>query len=251
MKTLAADAQAANGTWPQSFVARDGKEMLLVPAGDFIFGSEEFAPEAPQRTLYLPTFYIDKYPVTNADYKGYMLATRASAPRHWGGFEIPAGLENHPVHRISWYEAMDYARWAGKRLPKEVEWEKAARGTDGRRWPWGNTFDEANALVWDRGEFLLTVPVDSHPGGASPYGVCEMAGHVEEWCDDWYEAYPGSDYKGGAFGGAFKVLRGGSSFFTQNHARCAYRCFTRPEDTGIDGLVGCGFRCVRDEPEGQ
>jgi len=90
----------------------------------------------------------------------------------------------------------------------------------------------------------MTAAVDAHPGGASPYGVYEMAGNVEEWTVDWYDAYPGSNYHSNAFGKKFKALRGGSSFFTQNHARCAYRCFTRPEDYGLPGLVGCGFRCV-------
>ncbi len=233
----------------KSFIARDGKEMLLIPAGDFIMGSEEFAPESPRRIVQVLEYFIDKYPVTNLEYKHYIVATRAMPPRHWGGMDIPVGLGNHPVHRISWFEAVMYAEWAGKRLPSETEWEKAARGTDGRRWPWGNSFDEESSLVWDRGEFVMTVSVDAHPGGASPYGVCEMAGNVEEWCADWYDGYPGSLYKGKAFGKTFKVLRGGSSFFTQNHARCAYRCFTRPEDSGIDGVVGAGFRCVRDTIE--
>jgi len=224
----------------------DNKEMVLIPEGEFIMGSEEFGPETPQRTIFLPAYYIDIYPVTNQEYKVFMDATSALPPRHWGGFDIPNGLENHSVHRISWFEANLYAEWAGKRLPTEAEWEKAARGTDGRRWPWGNEFDEANALVWDRGEFLMTLPVDAHPGGASPYGVFEMGGNVEEWTADWYEAYPGSTYKCNAYGHKFIALRGGSSFFTQNHARCAYRCFTRPEDSGIDGIAGCGFRCVKD-----
>jgi formylglycine-generating enzyme required for sulfatase activity len=230
----------------KSIIGKDGKEMLLIPAGEFIMGSNEFGPEMPQRNVYLPDYYIDKYPVTNADYKRYMDATSAIAPRHWRGMKIPAGLENHSVHRISWFEAVMYAEWAGKRLPSEAEWEKAARGTDGRRWPWGNEFNEDNCLVWDRGEFLDTLPVDSHPGGASPYGVMEMVGNVEEWTNDWYDVYPGGTYKGKAFGKKFKALRGGNSFFTQNHARCAYRCFTRPEDSGIDNVVGCGFRCVVD-----
>ena len=245
MKTLATETSGALS----AFVARDGKTMLPIPAGEFLMGSDEFGPEQPPHLVYLPTYYIDMFPVTNAEYKVYMVATRALPPRHWGGFDIPAGLENHPVHRISWYEAVDYLAWAGKRLPTEAEWEKAARGTDGRRWPWGNTFDEANALVWDRGDFLMTVPVDAHPGNVSPYGVREMAGHLEEWTADWYEAYPGATYQCGAYGRKFRALRGGSSFFTQNHARCAYRCFTRPEDAGMDGLVGCGFRGVREQPE--
>ena len=169
-------------------------------------------------------------------------------------------VENQPVIGVSWYEACAYAAWLTEtlqsqgliseseeiRLPTETEWEKAARGTDGRRWPWGNEFDEANALVWDLGVFDMTAAVDSHPGGASPYGVYEMAGNTEEWTADWYDAYPGSPYKGGAFGKTFRALRGGSSFFTQNHARCAYRCFTRPEDSGIESVVGVGFRCVLD-----
>ncbi len=230
----------------KEITTRDKRLMVLIPAGEFIMGSNEFPPEMPMRTVFLPDYYIDRYPVTNRDWKRYMDETRAFAPRHWGGLEIPAGFEDHPVHRISWYEACAYGEWAGKRLPTEAEWEKAARGTDGRRWPWGNEFSEANALVWDRGEFSMTASVYAHPGGASPYGVYEMGGNVEEWTADWYEAYPGSDYKCGAYGHAFKTLRGGSSFFTMNHARCAYRCFTRPEDFGIDNVAGCGFRLVLD-----
>lgn len=227
-----------------SLIGKNGKEMLLIPAGNFWMGSEEFGPEQPLHQVYLSDYYIDKFPVTNLDYKKYMLETRAMPPRHWKGFEIPPGLENHSVHRITWYEACAYAEWAGKRLPTEAEWEKAARGTDARRWPWGNEFNEDNCLVWDSGLFIDTLPVDSHPGGVSPYGVYEMVGNVEEWTADWYDAFPGSTYQGKAFGKFFKTLKGGSSFFTQNHARCAYRCFTRPEDDGIDGLIGVGFRCV-------
>jgi formylglycine-generating enzyme required for sulfatase activity len=228
----------------QPITGKDGKTMILIPAGEFIMGSNEFGPEMPQRKVYLPDYYIDQYPVTNAEYKRYMDATCAIPPRHWHGMAVPAGLENHSVHRISWFEAVMYAEWAGKRLPTEAEWEKAARGTDGRRWPWGNEFNEANCLVWDSGDYLDTTPVDAHPGGASPYGVMEMVGNVEEWTNDWYDAYPGGTYQGKAFGKKFRALRGGSSFFTQNHARCAYRCFTRPEDSGVDSIVGCGFRCV-------
>jgi formylglycine-generating enzyme required for sulfatase activity len=230
----------------EQIVARDGKRMAFIPAGDFIMGSDEFEPESPIRTVFLASYYIDIYPVTNTDYKHYMDASTAMPPRHWKGWEIPAGLENHPVHSITWFEAVMYAEWWGKRLPCEAEWEKAARGTDGRRWPWGNRFDETKALVWDRGEFVMTAAVDAHPGGASPYGVYEMGGNVEEWCADWLDAYPGSTYHSKAYGKKFKVLRGGSSFFTQNHARCAYRCFTRPEDPSLPGLVGAGFRCVMD-----
>ena len=230
----------------EKIITKDNREMILIPAGEFIMGSEEFEPEMPIRTVFLPDYYIDKYPVTNADYKRYMHETCAIPPRHWGGMEIPEGLENHPVHRISWFEAMQFCEWADKRLPTESEWEKAARGVDGRRWPWGNKFDENNCLVWDRGDYLMTAPVDAHPGGASPYGVMEMSGNVEEWTADWYDAYPASPYNGKAFGKKFRALRGGSSFFTQNHARCAYRCFTRPEDSGIDNIAGAGFRCVMD-----
>jgi len=230
--------------------ASDGKIMVMIPHGSFTMGSEEFENEGPMRQVFLPDYFIDIYPVTNAEYKRYMDATSAMFPRHWGGFEVPPGLENHPVHRISWFEAVMYAEWASKRLPTEAEWEKAARGTDARRWSWGNNMNEANTLVWDRGEFMMTAPVDAHPGGASPYGVFETGGNVEEWCADWYDAYPGSPYRSKAYGKRFKVLRGGNSFFTMNHARCAYRCFTRPEDSGIEGVVGAGFRCVMDYVEG-
>lgn len=113
---------------------KDGKKMVMIPAGEFIMGSEEFEPEMPMRKVYLPDYYIDIYPVTNAEYKKYIDATRALAPRFWRSREVPEGLEDHPVHRVSWYEACAYAEWAGKRLATEAEWEKAARrlGPPGR-----------------------------------------------------------------------------------------------------------------------
>src|SRR5210317_1235522 len=112
----------------KEIIAKDGKKMVLIPAGEFIMGSEEFEPEMPMRKVFLPNFYMDAYPVTNADYKRYMDDTRASAPRFWNGREVPEDFEDHPVHRVTWYEACAYAEWAGKRLPTEAEWEKAARG---------------------------------------------------------------------------------------------------------------------------
>jgi len=249
-------------------ITADGKEMILIPAGTFIMGSEEYPNESPQRVVALPAYYIDKYPVTNEEYKRFVDSTGRRPPQGWNGTHYPEGKSDHPVEFMSWEDAKAYAGWAGKRLPTEAEWEKAARGTDGRRWPWGNEFDEAKAWTWEA--HLLgdsrTTSVRAHPEGASPYGVCEMVGQVEEWVEDWLDAYEGSSYRSVGYGKRYKVLRGGSWIFTQDHARCAYRCFEKPvgeypegfkgEDDQTQGPFsfdagGPGFRCAMDAGEGE
>jgi formylglycine-generating enzyme required for sulfatase activity len=232
-------------------IGPDGKEMILIPAGPFIMGSEEYGPETPQRMVTLDAYYIDKYPVTNAEYKRFIDATGYRTPQGWQGNQYPESELDYPVQMVNWHDAQAYAAWAGKRLPTEAEWEKAARGTDGRRWPWGNEFDEARAATWETAVIYgtQTTPVTAHPEGASPYGVCEVAGQSEEWVEDWFDAHPGSTYHSMSYGRHFKVLKGGSWIFTQSHARCAYRCFERPDagpftpETG-----GPSFRCVIDIP---
>ncbi len=214
--------------------------MVYIPGGEFIMGSDEGnEDERPQRTVYVDGFNIDIYPVTNAEYKEFVDATGHAPPRHWEGNTYPEGKGDHPVVWVSWHDAQAYCQWAGKRLPTEAEWEKAARGTDGRKWPWGNTFDptKCNAKESGIGE---TTPVGKYPEGASPYGVMDMAGNVWEWTADWYEAYPGSSYQSARFGQKNKVMRGGSWFDPSTFVRCSVRNKAKPDFS----FSTIGFRCA-------
>lgn len=150
---------------------RDGRVMVLVPAGEFLFG-----PELEKETT--EAFYIDRFPVTNAEYKVFVEEMDFEHPAHWRRGTWPEGKADHPVVQITWQSANAYAEWAGKRLPTEIEWEKAARGRDGRLWPWGNAFDPTRCNTGSGG----TTPVGTYsPRGDSPYGCADMAGNVWEW----------------------------------------------------------------------
>jgi formylglycine-generating enzyme required for sulfatase activity len=222
---------------PDRFVSpKDGKDMILVPAGEFIMGSDrELETERPQRKVYLPDFYVYRYPVTNAEFESFVKATghvtaaekdgdRADW-RHPRGPEssIAASKWRHPVVQVSWNDAQAYCQWAGKRLPTEAEWEKAARGTDGRTWPWGNRWVDGQCNTSEAGVGDTTAVGRYSLAGDSPYGVADMAGNVFEWTADWYEAYPGSTYTSGDFGKKFRALRGGSWIYPRVIARCASR----------------------------
>ncbi len=165
--------------------------------------------ELPQHRVYVKGFYIDKFEVTNARWKAFAEATNGYIPATWKDGEPLPGESDHPVTDTDWYDADAYCRWAGTRLPTEAEWEKAARGTDGRLWPWGNVFDPAKANTEETARYR-SVPVGSYPEGASPYGVHDMTGNIWEWTSSWYRAYPGSTMQREAFGEKYHVLRGGS-----------------------------------------
>jgi iron(II)-dependent oxidoreductase len=233
--------------------ADDGREMLLVPAGPFTMGSDEFARERPVHVRDLPAFWIDRFPVTNEAFVRFVAATGHRAPVDWVEGAPRPGTLRHPV-MVTWADADAYASWAGKRLPTEAEWEKAARGTDGRRYPWGDTWDQTRARTWEiaaAGERLEDV--DARPQSASPYGCEQMVGLLEEWCADWYDGYPGSGYTSQGYGTKYRVLRGGAWIFTQTHARCAYRCFELPgrPPEEMEVLGAPTFRCVRDAAAGE
>ncbi len=169
-------------------------QMVTIPAGAFLMGTDDPRSNRgnrPQHKVVLRSYMIDKYPVTQAQYARFVAANHYRPPLNWANQRIPRGLLEHPVTMVSWNNARDYCAWAGKRLPTEAEWEKAARGTDGRRWPWGNGFrtDVLNTYYSVR----HTTPVDQYPEGASPYGVMDMAGNVSEWTASIYAPYPGSD----------------------------------------------------------
>jgi formylglycine-generating enzyme required for sulfatase activity len=239
----------------------DGAEMILIPAGEFIMGTsdeqikellrqfsywkrEQFANEQPQHRVYLDEFYIDKYPVTNAQFERFVKATGYKAGDDWRKY-YTKGKEKHPVVCVSWNDASAYCKWAGKRLPTEAEWEKAARGTDGRIWPWGNAWDKSKCNLWEGGP-ATTTPVGSYPAGASPYGVMDMVGNMWEWCADWYDEnyyyYRNSPKRNprGPNTGQWRVLRGGSWMGNITYyLRCAARDHYGPTDTCLNG----GFRC--------
>jgi formylglycine-generating enzyme required for sulfatase activity len=236
--------------------------MVLIPAGEFIMGSDKvdtegkgaefgtvkpwYLDEHPQHKVFLPGYFMDKYEVTLAAYKSFVDATGSRAPENWTSGKVPAGRDNYPVTFVNWYDAERYCRWAGKRLPSEAEWEKAARGTDGRDYPWGNEFDPAKANTGDTGISDLTA-VGRFEAGKSPYGVYDMAGNVWEWTADWYKPYPGSDYTSDMFGEKVKVLRGSSWGGMGHYAipyfyRTSYRFYINPEGAFPDA----GFRCAKD-----
>jgi len=160
-----------------TMVGRDGKEMILIPGGPFLFGPDK-------QTKELPSFYIDRYLVTNDEYRAIVDAKGYSFPPHWRkGAPLP-GTGNHPVVQVTWFDAAAYAEWAGKRLPSGPEWEKAARSTDGRVYPWGDLFDPLRLNCGDKGP-MTTLPVGQFsPQGDSPYGLADMAGNVYEWTND-------------------------------------------------------------------
>ena len=235
-------------------VGRDGAAMVLIPAGDFVMGSQT-AGEAPPHRVYLDAFYMDRLEVTNARYQIFVQATRHRPPQHyvdpvydlWQGTSPLPGAADLPVVNVDWLDAEAYCRWAGKRLPTEAEWEKAARGTDGRAYPWGNdapTFARVNFSRRWLGLQTLQ-PVGSFESGSSPYGVLDMAGNVWEWVSDWYdEGYYAAAPERSPQGpprGLSKVLRGGSWTNTADLVRVTNRRADDPEMRNSD----VGFRCAR------
>jgi len=201
---------------------RDGSPMVLVPAGEFLMGNQA-EEDAPPHRVYLDAFYIDRHEVTNGRYLKFVEATRHRAPQHvvdpqydlWGGTTLSQGVADLPVVNVDWSDADAYCRWAGKRLPTEAEWEKAARGTDGRVYPYGNQFDcgkSCNSV--SPCSHNSTCPVGSYAQDKSPYGVMDMAGNVWEWVSDWYDEkyYKNSPAQNprGPSTGSYRALRGGS-----------------------------------------
>ncbi|MBI5756432.1 MAG: SUMF1/EgtB/PvdO family nonheme iron enzyme [Nitrospirae bacterium] len=234
-------------------------EMVLIPTGRFIMGSGQEDGEAgpdygvdeePRHEVYLKAYYIDKYEVTIGEYKKFLVATGGK----WFGdtnFQEeylpeklfnPPSWDNYPVNYMSWYDADTYCRWKGKRLPTEAEWEKAARGTDGRKWPWGNKFDRQKALVEESSEGW-TAPVGSHPEDKSPYGLYDVAGNLSEWTSSFYLPYPGNKINDGRYSENAYVLKGGSFlYFGKMYGRPAARSFAYP----AYNHRMFGIRCAKD-----
>ena len=215
--------------------------MVYIAAGPFQMGSNNdggiiSGVASPQREVSLPAFFIDRTEVTNAEYKKYCDATGYPPPPDWKDGKFAEGRANWPVLRVNWWEARAYAAWAGKRLPTEAEWEKAARGSDAREYPWGNG-------GWDGDKVAVGNPatVGSKPAGASPYGVLDMSANAFEWVDGWFDLYPNSSAKSPYFGRIFRIIRGGSYDGSPNLANTYNRCPMRPQARS----VWVGFRCAK------
>jgi formylglycine-generating enzyme required for sulfatase activity len=227
-------------------------KMTLIPAGKFIMGTDTRLPdEGPQHMVTLPAYYIDELEVTNLQYKKFNDATNGRSPVHWRNRTFPEGKADHPVVYVTWDNANDYCHWAGKRLPTDQEWEKAARGTNGRLFPWGDEFDTSKAntpLRWKEiGSFGDTTPVGSFEKGKSPYGLYDVSGNVWEWTDSWYKAYPGNKTKSESYGERYKTLKGGS-WFDCSFYKCGISApvFNRAFFAKKVKNDSFGFRCAKD-----
>lgn len=228
----------------KSVPSKTYKDMILVPAGVFTMGSDGWWPKSqPAHKRNLKAFYIDKYEVTNAAYKAFVDAAGRHTPKHWAGGKIPQGKEKHPVVFVTWHDADEFCKWEGKRLPTEPEWEKAARGTDGRDFPWGKKFDKnkANTPQYGRGD---TMPVGSFEAGKSPYGAYDMAGNAFEWTADRFKPYPGAKHRDENAG---KTLRGGSWYDCTTY-KCGISSptYNRIAFQPNTSNATFGFRCAAD-----
>ena len=275
-------AEAEATSIPKTIVGKDGVEMVLIPAGEFLMGSDDFSGydryTTPVHTVYVDAFYMDKYPVTNAQFRQFLQANpqwkkgrsmdrrynhflpRSHYLKHWDGMNCPEGTADHPIYRVSWYAAAAYAQWAGKRLPTEAEWEKAARGgLVGKKYPWGNKLNRAyanSAGTGGRDKWDFTSPVGFFlPNG---YGLYDMAGNVFEWCADEYDYYsflkrPKDNSKG--LGDVItsesrnfmniksaRVVRGSHCWAFGLTLHCGFRFGTPPGSSHYS----FGFRCVQD-----
>jgi formylglycine-generating enzyme required for sulfatase activity len=218
-----------------------------VPAGPFTMGSDpaaEHAPdpdEAPAHRVLVPAFRLGRVPVTNAEYLVFVSAAGHPAPSHWPGRAIPRGREAHPVTYVSWEDALAFGRWAGGRLPSEAEWERAARGDDGRAWPWGDGPPSPELAVFGGTD---TAPVGTCPAGASPFGALDLAGNVWEWTASMLRQYPYAAGDGREDTGSAepRVVRGGSYIHGAGEIRCSYRHGLLPGV--VDHYVG--FRLATD-----
>lgn len=232
----------------------DQVPMVMIPAGEFLMGNPEGKgrpDEWPQRSVYLDAFAIDQVEVTNERYIAFVTATgHRNPPNPYGTGPLTSikGIEQLPVVQTTWYDAKAYCGWAKKRLPTEAEWEKAARGADGRRFPWGNEAPTSTRANFDRewADEKTLYPVGSLPAGDSPYGVKDMAGNAREWVSDWYDPdyykrAPASNPQGPDNNGVVRSIRGGSWHSPLADITASAR--------GRGGFAlqthGTGFRCAR------
>ena len=273
---------------PKETTTKDGAVMVLVPGGGFIMGDDKgLSGELAQTRTRVKPFYIDRHEVTNGQYGRFLEWVKKNSdesirhsdqpigkdhtPRYWKPFrpsllkktgmarlqhfdEKTFRKDDHPVVGVDWFDAYAYAKWAGKRLPSEAEWEKAARGTDGRVWPWGNDWDfkkcNSGGYEWkgERDGSIYTAPVTGYPDGVSPYGCYNMAGNVWEWTNDMFLAIDRSEQanmeSAGGYAQVQRVIKGGGSNSYPSWVRPAARKGYEPEFR----YFCLGFRCATDVP---
>ena len=225
---------------------KDGAEMVWVPAGEFLVGDTDKGMMLhPQSKVYMDGYWMYKYEVTVAQYRKFCEATNREMPKapDWGW------KDDHPMVNVTWQDAADYAKWAGVSLPTEAQWEKAARGTDGRIYPWGNKWDASKCANGTGNDVKSTQPVGSYASGASPYGCMDMSGNALEWCSDWYDknyykTAPTKNPTGPSNADKrclLRVLRGGSWC---GQVPVLFRCGCR-SGSFPTGRGNChGFRCA-------
>ena len=200
-------------------------EWITIPAGNFLMGEG-----ADQHSLFLPDYRIAKYPVTNAQYEVFVEATGYHAPKHWKDGQMPAGKEDHPVVHVSWHDAQAFCKWAKVKLPSEAEWEKAARGPNGRIYPWGD--DKPDETRCNFANIGITMPVNHYPDGVSYYGCFDMVGNAWEWTNSLYMSYPydATDGREDLQTNGRRAWRGGAFVLFDQIVRCAIRSFDNPND---------------------
>ena len=289
LRMLALGALVTCGTPLFSWAHADGPDnplegdMVFIPAGQFVFGTNQtdksglgvsmgipkplYQDAHPEQKPFNKGFYIDRYEVTNHRYQKFLknLPTHPeykvmieklgyySPPKDWQKNQFPGNLGDHPVVWVSWFDAANFCQWAGKRLPTEKEWERAARGTKGTAYPWGNAFERDHANLPNKiGSKVALSKVGAFPKGASLEGVEDLVGNVWEWTDGDYVSYPNSTFQFGDFNQGYKVIRGTSvsdighfpgEFYAQvlkEYARSGYRQYADPDQ----GASDVGFRCV-------
>ena len=253
-----------------SGIKDDTKEnMIFIPEGSFTMGfkidnDHEWGDmdEEPVHQVTLSSYWIDKYEVTSSNFTKFLNENKNEAHRFIeitpsvtvqfddNVYQPRKGLENYPVNRVSWFGADAYCKWKEKRLPTEAEWEKAARGTDQRIFPWGNEFPDNSRVTFRRKfsekGFQVMEPVEGMKNGISPFRVHQMAGNVWEWVSDWFDATAYQDENRidpkGPESGISKVLRGGNWYYKAYYMRTTYRFNERPDIF----KVWQGFRCARE-----
>lgn len=229
--------------------ALDGMAQVFVPEGEFLMGKGETRKNAdsPQHLVYLDAYWMDKYEISNAMYLTCLQAGECSELVSDNTTYQNWIYRNHPVTYVTWEQANAYCQWAGRRLPTEAEWEKAARGTDGRKYPWGNEAPNPRLANFDGSLIHESVSIYRYPLGASPYGVVNMSGNAREWVADWYsdDYYLVTPYANptGAETGTERSLRSGSYNEDKNEIAATARYRHEPQSAGLSR----GFRCAEDD----